>query len=141
MQGVTTSSPRSVRQQEHASTATKAGQPVLDNLRIRYGIITSVDEDTSQVRIRLFTNEGQPDIFIDTPQPLLNPLSEIHLLWGRLRKGLAVRFFYIGQESTPPSGRVVEIIGDEGLSFLKKETKENILATGPYKIITGGVMG
>lgn len=131
---------RTVREAQLAKTARKSGQPVQDALRIRYGIITAVDHEDSQVKVKLFTNAGLPDMDLPAFYPLINPLSEIHLLWGRLREGLAVRVFYVGKED-PPKNVLVEIIGDEGLSFLRKERKENVIATGPYKLMSGGLLG
>lgn len=134
----TVSSPRNIPQSNLSGLSRKVGQPVPDSLRIRYGVITAVDNDTSQVKIKLYTNTGRPDIEPPGYHPLINPLSQVHLLWGKLRKGLAVRAFYRGKED-PASDYIVEVIGDEGLDFLKKEAKENILSTGPYKILSGGI--
>jgi hypothetical protein len=107
--------------------------------RVEYGKITAVDEETSQVRVALASRNGwSPEI----PQflPLMTPLSEIYLKWGALRPGLAIRLWYKGREN-PRSG-TVEVIGEEtDLDFLKKEKKTNILDTGPYKLITGGLLG
>ena len=137
---IRTSGARSVWQEQLANAAIKAGQPVQDTLRIRYGIIIAVDHEDSQVKVRLFTDTGQNDYDLPAYYPLINPLSQIHLLWGKLREGLAVRVFYKGKED-PPRNVLVEVIGDEGLDFLRKDRKENVIATGPYKLMSGGLLG
>lgn len=143
MQGLwraATSGARSVWQEVRGGTALKSGQPVPDALRIRYGIITAVDYEDSQVKVKIFTDAGRADYDLPAFYPLINPLSQVHLLWGKLREGLAVRVFYTGKED-PPKNVLVEVIGDEGLNFLRKDRKENVLATGPYKMMSGGLLG
>jgi hypothetical protein len=133
------SAPRNVIQKAISDISKKSTQPVQDQLNIRYGVITKVSDDTSQVKVKLYTNAGKPDLEIQGFLPLINPLSEIHLLWGKLAPGLAVRVFFRGKEN--PQTGIVEVIGDEGLDFLKKERKANILNTGPYKLLSGGLLG
>jgi len=136
------SSPRSLQEQNNASLAKQAGEAVPSQVRIRYGLITDVDREDSTVKVRLYTVAGKPDIEIQVYNPIINPLSEIHLLWGKLRIGLACRFFFRGKEEpTETTTGLVEIIGDEGIGFLTKERKDNVLPTGPYKIFSGGLLG
>lgn len=136
------SAPRDVREQNKDRLTTIAGSPVPDQQRIRYGIITAVNKESSQVKVQLFKNTGSPDIKIENFNPIINSLSQIHLVYGALRKGLLVRFFYRGKEDPISTTRgIVEVIGDEESNFLKRDNKPNVINTGPFKLMSGGLLG
>lgn len=140
--GMASSAPRNVREHNENKQANKASWPVLDQQRIRYGIITAVNKDTSQVKIKLFTNNDSDDIYINNYNPIINSLNQIHASYGALREGLLIRFFYRGKEDPLPVTRgLVEVIGDEEPEFLKKEGRSNVISTGPFKLMSGGLLG
>lgn len=116
----------------------EAGQPANDQDRIGYGIISSVNHDTSQVKIKLLTADGQPGPELRGGYlPLLTPLNVIHLLYGALREGLVCRIYWKGK--LRPRTPLVEVIGDETHSFLNKVPRENKIAIGPFQIFSGGM--
>jgi hypothetical protein len=136
------SSPRTVREDQDTKTSRSSSAPTQDQQCIRYGVITEVNKDTSQVKVRLFTNADKDDIDIVNYNPILNSLSEIHLLYGELRQGLYIRFFYKGKEDPKQNCRgLVEIIADEESDFLRRLEGVNVIDTGPYKLMSGGLLG
>lgn len=129
--------PRNKLEQTLSNTAQEAGQPVNEQERISYGIITEVNEDTSQVKIRLLRGDGELGDEIQSFFPLINPLPDIHLMYGALRAGLIVRLYWKGK--LVPTTGLVEVIADEDHSFLKKQPIPNELELGPWKIFSGGL--
>ena len=51
--------PRNKLEQTLDHTSQEAGQPAQEQDRISYGLITAVNDDTSQVKIRLLDGEGE----------------------------------------------------------------------------------
>lgn len=114
------------------------GQPANDQERVGYAIISKVNEETSQVKVKLLTSDGVvgeelPGGFL----PLMNPLSQIHHSFGALREGLVCRIWWKGK--LRPKTPLVEVIGDEEHSFLKKAAAQNTVDIGPYQIFSGGM--
>lgn len=132
------SAAKNALEQKLGKTSSEAGQPANDQERIGYGIISEVNHDTSQVKIKLLTADGQQGKELKGGfLPLLTPLSVIHLLYGALREGLVCRLYWKGK--LQPRAPLVEVIGDESHSFLVKVPAENKIAIGPYQIFSGGM--
>lgn len=131
---------RNTVQTRRETNAAAGRTPSDEQDRIRYGIITKVNEN-SFVKIRLLNNAGEPvgsDIVDGAFLPLITPLSQIFMLWGSLRKGLLCRVFWRGKLE-PNASSAIEVIADEHHNFLKKEIQSNEIATNPYKLMSGGL--
>lgn len=132
------SAPKNALEQKLHKQHSEATQPTHEQDRIGYAVITEVNENTSQVKIRLLKSDGDPgDILPGGFLPLLNPLDDIHMRFGALRKGLVCRIYWRGR--LKPKNPVVEVIGDEDHSFLKKKPATNAVELGPFAIFSGGV--
>lgn len=126
----------------------RAGSPVDTQLRISYGRIIEVNQQTSQVKVAEFTagddrilgaTRNQPD---GTFIPILQPLHIIHMQYGLLRKNMCVRIFWRGKNQ-PGSESIVEVIGDEDCEYFKtgkKEPQQNVITIGSYKVLSGGLV-
>lgn len=123
--------------------SSRAGEATDEGTRISYGRVVAVDHKTSQVKVIMFREAekgGQLLVKQGAFIPLLTPLGQIHLLWGALREGLACRIYWRGKHE--PQQAIVEIVGDEETSnFLTQPISVNDIATGPWKILTGGMTG
>ena len=100
----------------------KESQPyTARTLRIIYGVVADVSEDTYQVKVVLDNGKlvGRNPLVGDWLS-LITPLDDILLRWGPLRKGLKVKVFYYGE--THPQKGMVEIIGDEYFTFVKQNS-------------------
>lgn len=130
-------------------TRQEAGAPSDEELRISYGVIFDVKDDSNQVRVDIFDKGGKKHrlgigqngskdgIWV----PVIQPLPLIHHLFGALRKGLCVRIFWRGKKA-PAGDSIIEVVSDlEVTSFLSgsQQPRSNELATGPHDIFTGGV--
>lgn len=132
------SAPRNALEQKFNKTHDEASQPAHEQDRISYAIISEVNEDSCQVRIRLLKADGEPgELLSGGFLPLLNPLDDIHMRFGSLRKGLLCRIYWRGK--LKPKNPIVEVIGDEDHSFLKKKPATNKVELGPFAIFSGGV--
>lgn len=130
--------PKNALEQKLSKQQSEATQPAHEQDRIGYAVITEVNQDTSQVKIRLLKADGDPGDILDGGfLPLLNSLSDIHMRFGALRKGLVCRIYWRGR--LKPKNPVVEIIGDEDHSLLKKKPAPNTIELGPFAIFSGGV--
>ncbi len=130
--------PKNALEQRLQRTASEANQPTHEQDRIGYAIITEVNHETSQVRIRLLKADGDPgEVLPGGFLPLLNPLDDIHMRFGTLRKGMICRIYWRGK--LKPKNPLVEVIGDESYSFLKKKPAINVIEIGPFLIFSGGV--
>ena len=132
--------PKNLLQQQFRTLNNDVGQPPDDVERISYGIITEVDLETSQVKVNFLKDDktqGEPvsKDFL----PLINSLNQVSSLFGGLRKGLLVRIYWRGK--LRPKTALIEIIGDEDSSFLKKDFETNEIETGPWFFLSGGLTG
>lgn len=135
--GYNSSAPKNNLQQALNKTSKEAKSPVDEQQRINYGVISEVNHDTSQVKVRALRSDGKLGEEISKGfLPLLNPLSQIHLLYGLLREGLVVRIFWRGK--LEPQNAVIEVIGDEEHNLLTKSPEPNEITIGPFKIFSGG---
>src|SRR5688500_15946082 len=126
---VEVTAPKDAGQQRRSDTGTLSRQPASEQDRVRYGVITAVNDD-NLVKVKLLSDAGNPigeDIVSGSYLPLMNPLSQVFLLWGSLRKGLFCRVFWRGKQE-PNASTLVEIIADEEHNFLKKEPESNEVA-------------
>jgi hypothetical protein len=136
MTGYSSSSPKNILQQRLHETTREAGDPPDELERISYGVITEVDYETSQVKVRKFLEGGRMgDMVSDGFLPLATPLSEIHLLWGLLREGLVVRVYWRGKLA--PKNVLIEVIGDEDHKLLRKAPESNEVQVGPWRLFNG----
>jgi hypothetical protein len=82
------SSPRNKFQVNSDKIAREIGTTADDQERISYGIISGVNYNTGQVKVKLLESDGKiGEEISDGYLPLATPLSEIFLLWGALREG------------------------------------------------------
>ncbi len=131
-------SPKNALEQRLTKTHNEATQPAHEQDRTSFAIITEVNQSTSQVKIRLLKADGEPgEVLNGGFLPLINPLGDIHLRFGMLRKGLLCRISWRGR--LKPKNPIVEVIGDEDHSFLKKKPAANAVELGPYAIFSGGI--
>ena len=132
------SAPRTKYQQNQDKIAREIGNPSDQQERISYGMISAVNYNSGQVKVKLLTSDGKIGEEIAPGYlPLATPLSEIHLLWGALREGLVVRIYWRGKGNYKDA--IIEVIGDEEHRFLTKEPEMNELATGPWTTFLGGM--
>ena len=105
--------------------------------KMGFGVVIEVDVKTQRVRAE-FLGTGDP-IYSGNWLVLDNDPAEIINRWGKLRSGMIVRVFWKGRSE----GRwaIGTIIGDETFSMFEKKPKSNELATGPFKVTGGGLMG
>jgi hypothetical protein len=133
MKGYSSSAPKNVFQQKLAETSRESTTPSDEADRITYGIISEVNYEKGQVKVRKILADGKiGDEISGSFLPLATSLSEIHLLWGQLREGLVVRVYYKGKLN--PKNMIIEVIGDEDHKFLTKEPVKNEIETGAWKI-------
>jgi hypothetical protein len=104
------------RQQREFRDSTRPNPQVL---RCVFGYIAEIHDKTYQVKVR----DRNGDLLGRDPDigdwfPLMNPLEDVMLRWGELRKELIVRIWFSG-EGDPANG-IVEIVSDESNDFLKK---------------------
>ncbi len=117
------------------NTAKEAGNPADEQLRISYGTISEVNQETSQVKVRIYKPDGSLGEEITKGfLPIINPLDQIHMNYGLLRDGLVVRIFWRGK--LEPQNALIEVIGDEELAFLQKKPQQNEIEIGPFRIFS-----
>jgi hypothetical protein len=132
------SAPKNEFQQKFKDVSSQSRNPPDEADRITYGVISEVNFNNGQVKVKKLLADGKiGDEISEGFLPLSTPLSEIHLLWGALREGLVVRVYYKGKLT--PRNQIIEVIGDEEHSFLNKEPISNEIEIGPYKIFSGGI--
>ena len=130
--------PKNILQQKLHETSREGTLPKDEEDRIAYGIISEINYNNGQVRVRRILSDGKiGDEVSNGFLPLSTPLSEIHLLWGALREGLVVRIYYKGKLN--PKNVIVEVIGDEDHQFLNKAPLQNEVEIGAWKLFLGGV--
>jgi hypothetical protein len=111
-------------------------QQVADHLD--YGIITDVDFDSYQVQVQLHGSD-RTNVLGKAFWPLITQREMIFMLWGQLRKGMAVRVHWRGQPDRA-TWALVEIVGDENANFLKQLDMDNEAETAAHKIFQGGLI-
>jgi len=131
--------PRNLLEHHMRNTASEAMQPPHDIERISYGVISNINFDTSQVKVKFLTSDGIVDDSSETNSyfPLLSPIEDIHLKYGAIRIGLTVRVFWRGK--LKPTQGYVEVIGDENFKFLSKQPLTNDVDVGPWHLLSGGM--
>lgn len=130
-------------------SAQRAGEPKDEQLRVSYGVIVEVNEDSFTARVDIFDRGGQKKrigtglngqgegAFL----PLLQPITLIHREFGALRKGLIVRIFWRGKHY-PGAEALVEVISDAGEEIFfsgRKRPRANELSVQPHDLFLGGV--
>jgi len=131
-----TAIPKNKLQENLKKIKTEIGQPSHENERISYGVIAEVDASTSQVKVRYLQEDLIPgDLVSKCFLPEMNSLDEIHTKYGALRPGLLARIHWRGQVKAKTA--IAEVIGEDNLSFLKKDLVYNEIETGPYFLFTG----
>lgn len=135
------SAPTNINEEQQRHTSNNTYKHNLEHTHIRYGIITNVNE-SNMVQVTLLDNNGLPSnsgpIVQGVHLPLTTQLSTILFLFGPLRKGLLCKVSWRGQID-PNNTCMIEIVGDEEHSFLKKEPQPTEVAVGPWKIFSGGM--
>lgn len=135
-----TSAPKNVFAENTHKVASESGQPVPQQDRLSYGVVTKVSEN-NQVRVRLYDrtdNEGnEKEVLEGQFIPVYPQLTEIQLKYGALRPGLQVLVHWKGK--LEPNWAIAQIIGDEELQILKKEPLSNTVAGPPARFMMGGL--
>jgi hypothetical protein len=132
------SAPKNVFQQRFHETSRVARNPSDEADRITYGVISAVNHNNGQVKVRRILTDGKIGNEISGGYlPLSTPLSFIHHNFGALREGLVVRVYYKGKLN--PKNVIIEVIGDEDHVFLNKIPAENEIQIGPWRILAGGL--
>jgi len=135
-----TTSPKNKFQRDMNNTSQEAMRPSDEEQHISYGIISKVNYKNGQVQVKELIEDGRIGQLITGGfVPLLNPLSQIHTLYGALREGLVVRIFWRGKHTRNKQNIVVEVIGDEDHTLLNKTPELNEIPVGPYRIFSGGI--
>jgi hypothetical protein len=132
------SAPKNILQQKLHETSREARTPSDEADRITYGVISEVNYDNGQVKVRKILADGKiGDKISNGFLPLATPLSVIHHQFGALREGLVVRIYYRGKLN--PKNVIIDVIGEEDHQFLSKQPAQNEIAIGPWRIFSGGV--
>jgi hypothetical protein len=134
------STSRNTFQQAIKSSSDRADQPADQQERISYGEIIDVNKD-SQVKVKMYRSKerGEIEIMGGSWMPLLQPLSVVHHLYGRLHKGMKVRIFWTGKHE--PTTAIIEVIGGKDHDIIIKSVESNRVDTLAYKTISGGLGG
>jgi hypothetical protein len=132
---------RGPMQQVLKNVDSQSMQPSSIQDRISYGIITDVIPENYHVKVKL--NEDKKEIG-DKGQggawlSLITQRDDIHLRFGRLRKGMACKVHWRGKLDPARSNPFVEIVGDEFSSLARQDNRENKINTNPFKIFHGGL--
>jgi hypothetical protein len=136
--GYRSSAPKNILQQKLHETSRDSTMPSDDAERIMYGVISEVNYNSGQVKVKKILTDGKIGDEISSGfVPLVTPLSVIHQQFGALREGLVVRVYYRG--SLSPKNIMVDVIGEEGYKFLSKEPIKNEVDIGPYRIFGGSM--
>ena len=136
-----TGAPANVIEARRAAIQTRANLPSTEQIHIRYGMITAVNQN-NLVQVKLLNEKGLPEgseIAEKTFLPINTPLSVILLQFGPLRPGLICRIFWKGK-ILPDAGATIDVIGDEEHQFLIKDPYPTEIQVGPFKIFSGGMM-
>src|SRR5512145_1929339 len=105
------SAPRNQLEQKVNTISSEASQPSYAQERISYGIISAVDNNTSQVKVTLLLDDGTPGEPLGNGfLPIINPLDQVYLNFGMLRENMRCRIYWRGRNYPPQTG-LVEIIG------------------------------
>ena len=131
------SAPKNKLQQALHDTGRQAINDEQDN--ISYGIISAVNQENGQVKVKRLLADGKVGGEISRSfLPLATPLSDLFLRFGALREGLVVRIYWKGKLSL--RNAIIEVIGDEEHSLLNKVPYKNEIAVGPYRIFGGSMI-
>lgn len=132
------SAPKNIFQQKLHDTSRQARNPSDEADRITYGIISAVNYNNGQVKVRRILADSKiGDEISGGFLPLATPISVVHHNFGALREGLVVRIYYKGKLS--PKNVIIEVIGEEDHKFISKEPQQNEIQVGVWKILSGGI--
>ena len=132
------SAPKNVFQQKLHNTSREARNPSDEADRITYGVISAVNYNNGQVKVKRILSDGRVGEEISGGYlPVSTPLSFIHHNFGALREGLVVRIYYKGKLS--PKNVIIEVIGEEDHRFVSKEPQQNEIKIGAWRIMSGGI--
>jgi hypothetical protein len=138
MEGFNSAAPKNKLQKALHETNRLASQPPDDQIKITYGVISEINNKNGQVKVKRLTADGKVGGLISGSfLPLATPFSEIYLLWGALREGLVVRVYSKGKLTQ--KNAIIEVIGDEGHSFVTKAPYQNEVGIGAYRIFGPGI--
>jgi len=123
-------------QGEQQKIQREASSPSDQSLNMALGRITEIDEDTQQVKVRLFSGR----MVGEDPKrgnflPLVNEIDDILFRFGPLRKNLVVRVMWRGKTST--RNALVEVIAGEDAEFLKQKPVDQG-GVGVHKLMSPG---
>ena len=137
--GYRSSAPKNLFQQKLHETSRESTLPKDEDGHIAYGVISEVNYNSGQVKVRKLLTDGKIGDEISSGfLPLANPLSDIHLRFGALREKLVVRYYYRGNLN--PKNVIVEVIGDENFKFMMTAPVQNEINIGAYKIFGASIV-
>lgn len=138
------SAPRNNHQSSVSGASQSATQPTNDQPNIAYGRVKEVIGG-KRVIITYFNDNNNKDEDMKIPVAINSPgLEAIKTLYGGLKPGLPVRIFFKGM--WPPDPLVndvkVDVIGgfDDDIAKDDADPEPEELATGPYKLFSGGLL-
>ena len=132
------SAPKNIFQQKFHDTSRQARNPSDEADRITYGVISAINYNNGQVKVRRILADGRiGDEISGGFLPLATPLAIVHHLFGALREGLVVRIYYKGKLN--PKNVIIEVIGEEDHQFISKEPRQNEIKIGAFRIMSGGI--
>lgn len=130
---------KNILHKQLSDTGVSAELLSFDAHKTAYGIISDVDIDTSQVKVKLILGDMQysdKEVLDGQFLPLINSLKDIYNRFGSLRKGLLVRLHWTGR--LDQKNCKAEVIAGEDSSLLRKDQLENEIDHGAYKLFSGG---
>ena len=98
---------------------------------IEYGMITEVDYETCKVKVMRLTTGKELVNGEGNFHWLLNPITEIHMLYGPLMPGMKCRIHWEGPPGSEPGKNIaVEVLGSTTDRLDEKEYASNTIAVG-----------
>lgn len=104
---------------------------------VEYGMITDVNYENCKVKVLRLTTGKELSNGEDNYHWLLNPITEIHMLYGPLMPGMKCRIHWEGRPGSEPGKNVaVEILGSTSDRLDEKLYSTNALDVGPGSVFT-----
>ena len=104
---------------------------------IEYGIVTDVDYETCKVKVMRINTGDELVNGEDNFHWLLNPITEIHMLYGPLMPGMKCRIHWDGAAgSTPGKNVAIEILGNRSDRLDEKKYNSNTMQVGAGSVFT-----
>ena len=134
-----TAAPKNQFQNVLKKVSKEAEAPSDEAQKITYGVISEVNHNNGQVKVRKLLADGKiGDDIANSFLPLATPTTVVHQLFGALREGLVVRIYYRGKLN--PKNVIIEVIGEEDHQLLNKEPAQNEIQVGAHEIFGASLL-